>query len=511
MHNFRKYDDFKPIDYLYQFYSKENKENKFLLKFYIDSAATLKNQWNKDKKNIIDLSGGPSLFSVIPFSSIAKTINFTDYLDINLDVIRFWLNKKEFFNWDPIIESTIQIERTIYENDKEHQDIFPKIIEDRKESIRKKLNHLFQVDLKSLHIPVQQYDLVLNNFVSECITNNSDEFLFVMQNILNYIKPDGFLLFSFFLEAKYLKIGSSYYQTYYLTYDFITRILDHYHLKIIKLDRMNSIFHYGYKEIMCVLVQNHQKQNSIIISRQIPLIHTFNLLFKKFKEKKIYFNGMFDKITFFNFIHFKVQYQFSSNFFNIIKYKDFKLLYDKYNFYIPLDSLAHIEEYLELLDIDKQFYNINLLKNKSFYFRKLLKHQLEDFKEVKLTNDFIYITLKDNVSNYNFDVINNLLEEYFSPRYFIIKNFIYLPIYELINLIDIDHLKKIISFLKNENYLIDIVYENLNSQIKLKLKKHNKIILLNNNIIDLNFQRFNERNFLEEKELKKIRLITFNI
>jgi hypothetical protein len=194
--NYKEYHDFRPIEYLYQFYLNENKENTYCLNFLVESANYIWKDWNLEKRTLIELGGGPSLFSVIPLSLIAKEIYFTDYLKYNLNIIQDWLNKKEHFLWDHFIEKTLYLEQQKFDHHGFY--VSPRLVEHRKEVIRRRWKKSFELDLKSFSIEPQQYDLVSCHFVPECIVDNSNDFLFVLQNILSYSKENGFLLFSFF-------------------------------------------------------------------------------------------------------------------------------------------------------------------------------------------------------------------------------------------------------------------------------------------------------------------------
>jgi hypothetical protein len=481
--NYKEYHDFRPIEYLYQFYLNENKENTYCLNFLVDSANYIWKDWNLEKRTLIELGGGPSLFSVIPLSLIAKEIYFTDYLKYNLNIIQDWLNKKEHFLWDHFIEKTLYLEQQKFD----HHDFYvsPRLVEHRKEVIRRRWKKNFELDLKSFSIEPQQYDLVSCHFVPECIVDNSNDFLFVLQNILSYSKENGFLLFSFFLEANHLKVGRSVYSTYYLTEEYLKRILEHFNLEVIKFQTIDSIFHYGYKKIALVLARNKQKNQSIAISRKseyiLNLVHLLN------KKNKIIYKGFLNKYIWSYLNHTKIQNEFTNHIYDSLETGSIKIKLDKKNFYIDVEQVHKISSIANFFFEDQNpNFNFAYLKNKSYYLNLKLKEIQKKYNFISFKDGLFYLYLSSVEQLEKTEILKKL-------NYFIYNNCLHIPIVEFHSLIDFNNFLSTIEELSNKNFFIEQKPDFLKRSIDLKIVPHNEIILYKDYLIDFNYQRFSNK------------------
>ncbi|GIX41149.1 MAG: hypothetical protein KatS3mg129_0882 [Leptospiraceae bacterium] len=501
--NYKEYNDFRPIEYLYQFYLKENKENVYFLNFLVDCVLDIWDHWKGEKKKIIELGGGPSLFSIIPISLVAKEIHFSDFLKVNLNIIEQWINKKEYFNWDPIIEKTLFLEQKKLNKDIETPYISQRLIEHRKEVIRRRWTKTFELDLKFFSPDVEQYDLVSSHFVPECITDNQNEFLFILQNILSFSKPEGYLLLSFFLEAKYLKIGRGIYPAYNLNYEYLKKILKHFNLDIIKIQNLPSIFHYGYKELVFVFAQNKNKNNTMSLNKEkhFYFLNVFHSLNIKYKKNIIIYKGFLDKYTWSFLNQFKILNEFSNNIFNSIIRESLEInIADNY-FFVYNSQIELIFSFLKFYNLDPILnYNFDLMKNKTYYLNLIIKDIINNYKFIFYKEGQFYIYIK-NIENIN--KYNNILKEYnLDNKFYFYKDYMIIPIFEFKSLIHLNDLKKFLTFLSKKDFVLN--HNNpfyLKNYIKINIKKNNIFILFKNYIIDFNYQRLQENDIYKENIL----------
>ncbi len=497
--SYKEYHDFRPIEYLYQFYLNENKETDFCLNFLVECANYIWKDWNSEKRTLIELGGGPSLFSVIPLSLIAKEIYFTDHLKYNLNIVHDWLNKKEHFTWDHFIEKTLYLEQQKFDN----QDFYvsPRLVEHRKEVIRRRWKKTFELDLKSFSIDLQQYDLVSCHFVPECIVDNSYDFLFVLQNILSCSKENGFLLFSFFLEANHLKVGRSIYPTFYLTEEYLKRILEHFNLKIIKFQTINTIFNYGYKKIALVFAQNKQKNQSVAINRNyeylLNMVHLLN------KKNKIIYKGFLNKYIWTYLNHSKIKNEFTNHIYDTLETDSIEIKLDKKNFYIDMEQVDKISSVIHFfLEDQKPNFNFAYLKNKSYYLNLKIKDIQKKYNLISYKDGLFYLYLSSVDQLEKTDILNKF-------NYFIYNNCLYIPIIEFNSIIDFNNFFSTIEELINRNSFIVQKTDFLKRSIDLKILPHNEIILFKDYLIDFNYQRFSN-NIIKQNQnfyLNRIQLL----
>jgi len=497
--NFKDYNDFRPIEYLYQFYHKENKETNFLLDFLVASSLKIWEEWKGEKKCILELGGGPSLFSIIPLSLIAKEIYFSDNLDINLNVVEQWLNKKEFFLWDHIIEKALFFEyKKLNSNPIDNYIISPRLIEHRKEVIRRRWKKLFNLDLKKTSLELTTFDLVSCHFVPECITNSYYEFLYILQNIFSFCKEKGYLLLSFFIEAKYLKIGRSLYPTYYLTYEHLIKILELFNIKIINIQKIPSIFHYGYKEIVCILAQNDHKVDTFLINKKSHS-YFFNLFYILNNEKKNYilYKGLMDKTTFLQLSGFKIKNELSNNIYDEIIYDKVHLYLDENYIYVPKNSFDLIQSYKDIFfnDFNRELIlSMNYYKNKSYYFQLLIKEYSKNFSFVYLSTGFLLVGLN---SKEIYQKYLNIIYDYgFSNKLFFYKDFLIIPLIEIKSTKELNLFFNLIELFDKKSIIKKIESDiKITQNIVINFYKNKKLLFYKDYIIDVDEKRFNYEQF----------------
>ncbi|MCS7206134.1 MAG: NNMT/PNMT/TEMT family class I SAM-dependent methyltransferase [Leptospiraceae bacterium] len=495
MPSYRSYQEFRPIEYLYHYYLNENKENHFLLDFLVDTSLHLWKIWNGNKKDVIELGGGPSLFSIIPLSLIAQNIYFSDALQINLDLIEQWLKKKEYFPWDHVIEKTLFLE--YHKVHQQAENFIPsRLIEHRKEVIRRRWKELKLIDLTSLHLETHPYDVVSFHFVPECITQSREEFLFVFQNLISFLKPNAYLVGSFFLEARSIKAGNSYYLSYELSKDEVIELFKENHLRMIDIRSLGTIFHNGYREILCVFAQSEIPPTAL----KIPIKKSLFLLNFFVSHSSIHHYGLWDYQFLFLWNTKYLRLSFWEHYFSKIETNSLKLLYDKDYLYLELPN-EKVLTILEKFQIPTENMFLSSLEKKSQYINEFIKKSLIS-NHVELYKSFILFKLVSE------KCLQYLSSESIVKKFFILNEvWVFFPISMLQNLQDIKNLIKILTQLKEKQCLEEISFEKIEKLSffeDLENTNHLKpvITLFHDFIIDVGYHRTSG----EQKELLSIEL-----
>jgi ribosomal protein L11 methylase PrmA len=211
------YQAFEPTSYLQEYYSSVSKENYELLRFFADAYATVSSD-----STMLELGGGPGIYSLISASKNVKEIHFSDFLEQNRQAVQSWQNGSGYVQlWQGFFEAALHLEGEI------DVDIF-KIME-REDLLREKITRFhvsdaFQVD------PIGRsyrgyYDIVAANFVAESITTSMQAWENLVRNICSPLKEGGTLILSSIQGAEYYCVNGKLFPAVPISQQDILRIL----------------------------------------------------------------------------------------------------------------------------------------------------------------------------------------------------------------------------------------------------------------------------------------------
>lgn len=193
--------DFNPKEYLGRFYKEPDLEDRFTIKFMVETLQTI-----SPGLRILELGGGPTLFVVATVAPYAKEIHFCDYAETNLNEVKLWLNNNtDAFNWHPYIGMVLEEEGIV---------VTSQAIAERATMMRNKVTRLIVCDAlakKPLGECVEQpYDLVVAQASTDAATRTVSQWQTVIHNIANtLIKPGGWLLISVITGTKGYIVGDT--------------------------------------------------------------------------------------------------------------------------------------------------------------------------------------------------------------------------------------------------------------------------------------------------------------
>jgi hypothetical protein len=199
MSDFITYDwtRFNPRDYLQEYYASVSPENFALLTFAVKAFQLI-----PPKGLLLDFGGGPTIYPLIVAANYADEIHFCDYLDVNLNEVRQWLqNNYSAFNWQEFVKVTLELEQPGSSNS---QNILL-----RNALIRQRVTRVFNCDLSNTP-PIDNliaYDILVTNFCAESVTSDRVQWRNFFHNTLSLLKPKGFLLLSALKGATCYAVG----------------------------------------------------------------------------------------------------------------------------------------------------------------------------------------------------------------------------------------------------------------------------------------------------------------
>lgn len=196
--------DFNPRAYLNEYYLKVYPEDIAVMNFVKKEANNISRS-----SILLEIGGGPTIYQLITIAPLVKEIHFSDFLNKNLDEVRYWIrnDKKQLFNWDKFIKVGLKIEGT--------KKVTKKSIEERKGIIRNKIRQLLHCDLRKKD-PVgekrrESYDILTMHYVPESITDNKRDWNRFLSNASTVLKPGGKLIITSLVGANYYKLGKKYF------------------------------------------------------------------------------------------------------------------------------------------------------------------------------------------------------------------------------------------------------------------------------------------------------------
>jgi hypothetical protein len=189
--------DFKPRDYLLEYYADVGPENLALLRFAVDVFRQLPRQGT-----LLDFGGGPTIYPLIAAAEKVDEIHFCDYLISNLNEVQNWLQQdSSAFDWSEFVKVTLELENGGACSRQE--------IQQRQAAIRRLVTRLFRCNA-NLTRPIdgkQQYDMLVTNFCAESATHDRGQWRKFFHNIISLLKPGGTLLLSALKGASYYTVG----------------------------------------------------------------------------------------------------------------------------------------------------------------------------------------------------------------------------------------------------------------------------------------------------------------
>lgn len=221
------YAPFNPQAYLQEYYTHLGAENRALLDFFDQAYAHIFTAVKKAR--IIEFGGGPTIYQLISAARHPVAIDFSDYLDANLDELATWLHDRPSqFVWDSFIQYVLE---------REGERTGPEQIRRRANLIRRKVARLLWCDARLPDpLGVEQrapYDIVSANFVLEAISQDLGDWEALTDHVLTLVKPQGYLIICMVVGAHSYRVGDLHYPATPITPAIVAAKLRHRRFTVI--------------------------------------------------------------------------------------------------------------------------------------------------------------------------------------------------------------------------------------------------------------------------------------
>lgn len=211
------YQLFNPVAYLNQYFYATDVENNRLIRFFTNVVHTN----DLDGASMLDFGCGPVILAVISFCRKCAEIHMGDYLEKNLEQVRWWLEEADqCFNWDPFIRHALECEALAevdQMNGSSSVSVLASAVAARSALMRQKVTRLLPGDACNAH-PVgpegsNRYDVLVSSFCLEAITKDIGEWQVLVANISTMLKPGGLLVMNTVLDSVAYGVGDRYFAT----------------------------------------------------------------------------------------------------------------------------------------------------------------------------------------------------------------------------------------------------------------------------------------------------------
>jgi len=245
------FEPFDPRAYVKEYYSHLGPENRELLHFLHEAYERI--FAHLDRAHVLEFGGGPTIYQLISAAKYPVSIDFSDYLETNLNEVQMWLqNRPEQGHWDEFIRYML-----CHEGERSDWDA----TEHRAQLIRRKVSRLIHCDAK-IPNPLgsggrEPYDIVSVNFVLESITTEMDEWNLLLDNVEPLVKPQGYFLMSAIIGATHYRVGERFFPAVPISPETIETKLQEKHYSIVSTRYIGAEHReqQGYNGIFMVLAR----------------------------------------------------------------------------------------------------------------------------------------------------------------------------------------------------------------------------------------------------------------
>jgi nicotinamide N-methyltransferase/methyltransferase len=209
------YQFFNPVTYLKQYFHSMDAENEQLLQFFHHVAGN----HNLHGASIMDFGCGPTIFAMISFCRDCAEIHMSDYLERNLQQVRWWLEEADqCFNWDPFVHYVLELEaRAELEETTGNGTVAvpAAAVAARAALLRQKVTRLLPGNARAAH-PVgpegfSRYDVLVSSFCLAEVAQDIQEWQTLLANITTMLKPGGLLVLNTVLDSIAYGVGADYF------------------------------------------------------------------------------------------------------------------------------------------------------------------------------------------------------------------------------------------------------------------------------------------------------------
>lgn len=166
----------------------------FYLKSYHNFYQKFHQKWDPTKARLVEVGGGPVVYSLISAAPYVSDITFSDYAEANLEQIKLWTKSNpQAHNWTPYFNYVTGTLEGITD---------PRVALERERVLKKKIKRIVPCDIRVKdpqkiindgETLLEPFDIVVCNFCVEELCMSLQEYEDTLSKLRMLVKPSGYL------------------------------------------------------------------------------------------------------------------------------------------------------------------------------------------------------------------------------------------------------------------------------------------------------------------------------
>jgi hypothetical protein len=202
---YAEYTEWKPEDYLTDYYSEVMPDERFALEALVDWVRML---GPEPIPVALEFGCGPTVHHLFPVAPYIRDIHMAEYLESNRGEVERWLRGQAgAHNWSAFTSLTLQLEGNASPTEGQ--------IAAREQELRSRVSRVLPGDARDPN-PMGAdkrgyYPLVMSHYCAEGVTTDINIWRECMTNILSMVAPGGTVMLSACGSASYYCVGDRYF------------------------------------------------------------------------------------------------------------------------------------------------------------------------------------------------------------------------------------------------------------------------------------------------------------
>ncbi|MCW3061620.1 MAG: hypothetical protein JWQ02_3441 [Capsulimonas sp.] len=193
------YSEWKPEDYLTDYYSELMPDEQFAMEFLADWADR-----TPHTPLAVEFGCGPTVHHLFPMAQLADEIHMAEYLASNRQAVQDWIDRKpNAHNWDEFAAEAVRLRGVASPT--------PEQIQEVQDEARRRVTAIFPGDaFDSDPLGAERrgsYPLVMSHYCAEAASTDIGKWYDCMRNILSLVAPGGTVFLSACGAANYYCVG----------------------------------------------------------------------------------------------------------------------------------------------------------------------------------------------------------------------------------------------------------------------------------------------------------------
>lgn len=223
------YDSFNARQFLHQRYSANifetgtaNYSPPWLMPCYHKFYEQYHKEWDISKARLLDLGGGPCIYSHISAAPFVSEIYHSDYVESCRDEVLMWKNRDPgAYDWSPYFKFVLHT----LENQSD-----PDAVAKRTEMVQNKIKRVVLCNVKDPNLLPdyigEKFDIVTSNACIENLVTSVEEYETVLNRIKGLLNRKGFFITMANLECTFYHVNGKRYPSFPITEENIVSSLD---------------------------------------------------------------------------------------------------------------------------------------------------------------------------------------------------------------------------------------------------------------------------------------------